>query len=178
MLLRIIKQTEFNLNEREKVFLSILESHKGIIYKVANTYCYDKSDRDDLIQEITLQIWKSIESYNKEYKWSTWIYRIALNTSISFYRKNRTHQEKTVNLDQVIEISDVYEEPSDNDNFILLRRFLQELKEIDKALMLLHLEGLSSQEIGDIMATTQTNVTTKISRIKKKLKLKFQQHKN
>ncbi len=171
-----MKQTEFNLNEREKVFLSILESHKGIIYKVANTYCYDKSDRDDLIQEITLQIWKSIENYNNEYKWSTWIYRIALNTSISFYRKNRTHQEKTVNLDQVIEISDAYEEPSDNDNFILLRRFLQELKEIDKALMLLHLEGLSSQEIGDIMATTQTNVTTKISRIKKKLKLKFQQH--
>lgn len=172
-----MKQTEFNLNEREEIFLSILESHKGIIYKVANTYCSDKSDRDDLIQEITLQIWKSIENYNNEYKWSTWIYRIALNTSISFYRKNRTHQEKTVNLDQVIEISDAYEEPSDNNNFILLRRFLQELKEIDKALMLLHLEGLSSQEIGDIMATTQTNVTTKISRIKKKLKLKFQQHK-
>jgi len=167
----------FNLNEREKIFLSILECHKGIIYKVANTYCYDKTDRDDLIQEITLQIWKSIESYNNEYKWSTWIYRIALNTSISFYRKNRTHKEKTVNLDQVIEISDAYEEPSDNDNFILLRRFLRELKEIDKALMLLHLEGLSSQEIASIMATTQTNVTTKISRIKKKLTLKFQQHK-
>ncbi len=172
-----MEQTVFNLNEREKIFLSILESHKGIIYKVANTYCFDEADRDDLIQEITLQIWRSIESYNNEYKWSTWIYRIALNTSISFYRKNRTHKEKTVDLDQVIQIPDAYEEPSDNNNFVLLRRFVRELKEIDRALILLHLEGLSSQEIAGIMATTQTNVTTKVSRIKKKLKLKFQQHK-
>ncbi len=165
------------MSEREKIFLSILESHKGIIYKVASTYCFDRFDRDDLIQEITLQIWRSIESYNNEYKWSTWIYRIALNTSISFYRKNRTHKEKTVDLDQVIQIPDAYEEPSDNDNFVLLRRFVRELKEIDRALILLHLEGLSSKEIASIMATTQTNITTKISRIKKKLKLKFQQHK-
>ena len=165
------------MDEREKIFLSILESHKGIIYKVANTYCYDKFDRDDLIQEITLQIWKSIENYNKQYKWSTWIYRIALNTSISFYRKNRTHKVKIVDLDQIIEIPNAYDEPSDDDNFILLRRFIRELKEIDKALILLHLEGLSSQEIASIIATTQTNVTTKIYRIKKKLKLKFQNHK-
>lgn len=165
------------MDEREKIFLSILESHKGIIYKVANTYCYDKSDRDDLIQEITLQIWKSIENYNKQYKWSTWVYRIALNTSISFYRKNRTHKVKTVDLDQIIEIPNAYDEPSDDENFILLRKFIRELKEIDKALILLHLEGLSSREIASIIATTQTNVTTKISRIKKKLKLKFKNHK-
>ncbi len=165
------------MDEREKIFLSILESHKGIIYKVANTYCYDKSDRDDLIQEITLQIWKSIDNYNKQYKWSTWIYRIALNTSISFYRKGRTHKAKTVDFDQIIEIPNAYDEPSDDDNFILLRRFIRELKEIDKALILLHLEGLSGQEIASIIATSQTNVTTKISRIKKKLKLKFQNHK-
>ena len=164
------------MDEKEKIFLSILESHKGIIYKVANTYCYDASDRDDLIQEITLQIWKSLDNYNKEYKWSTWIYRIALNTSISFYRKNRTRKAKTVVLDPIFEIPNTYEEPADNEKFILLRKFIRELKEIDRALILLHLEGLSSQEIASIIATTQTNVTTKISRIKKKLKLKFENH--
>lgn len=165
------------MDEREKKFLTVLDSHKGIIYKVANTYCSDAIDRDDLIQEITIQIWKSIENYNSKYKWSTWIYRIALNTSISFYRKNKTVKAKTIYLDQVIEVAASDDHLPENENFILLRRFLRELKEIDKALMLLHLEGLSSQEIADIMATTQTNVTTKISRIKKKLKLKFEHHK-
>lgn len=166
------------MEEREKIFLSILNSHKGIIYKVANTYCYDKSDRDDLIQEITIQIWKSIENFNEQYKWSTWIYRIALNTSISFYRKNRTHKGKTVDLDPLIEIPNSIDESSEDEKFMLLRKFIRELKEIDKALILLHLEGLSSQEIADIITTTQTNVTTKISRIKKKLKIKFENHKS
>lgn len=166
------------MDEREKIFLSILNSHKGIIYKVANTYCYDNSDLNDLIQEITIQIWKSLENFNEQYKLSTWIYRIALNTSISFYRKNRTHKGKTIELDPLIEIPNAIDEASEYENFILLRKFIRELKEIDRALILLHLEGLSSQEIADIIATTQTNVTTKISRIKKKLKIKFENHKS
>ena len=173
-----MEQTVFNLDEKEKIFISTLESHKGIIYKVANTYCYNKSDQDDLIQEITIQIWKSIENFNEQYKWSTWIYRIALNTSISFFRKNRTHKGKTVDLDPLIEIPNAIEEPYEDEQFILLRKFIRELEEIDRALILLHLEGLSSQEIADIIATTQTNVTTKISRIKKKLKIKFENHKS
>ncbi|MTB50093.1 RNA polymerase sigma factor [Lewinella sp. W8] len=165
------------MDEKERIFLSVLDGHKGIIYKVANTYCNDASDRDDLIQEITLQIWRSIDNYREEYKWSTWIYRIALNTSISFYRKNSTRRARTVGLGQIIEVPNADDESPDDENFVLLRKFIRELREIDKALILLHLEGLSSQEIADIMATTQTNVTTKISRIRKKLKLKFQNHK-
>ena len=169
---------KINLDEKEKIFLSLLEDHKGIIYKVANTYCYDRFDQDDLIQEITLQIWLSIENFNKKYKWSTWIYRIAINTSISFYRKNKTQKDKTISLSPIIEIPNVDEKYVENDDFLLLRRFIRELKEIDRALILLHLEGLSSKEIADIIATTPTNVTTKISRIKKKLKLKFENYKS
>jgi RNA polymerase sigma-70 factor (ECF subfamily) len=166
------------LNEKEKIFLTILEKHKGIIYKVANTYCFDSTDQEDLIQEITLQIWKSIDNYNKQYKWSTWIYRIALNTSISFYRKNSRNRIKAVDVDQIIEVPCSYDEPREDIQYILLRKFIRELKEIDRAIILLHLEGLTSQEIADIMAISQTNVTTKISRIKKKLKQKFQNHKS
>ena len=166
------------MDKKEKTFLTILESHKSILYKVANAYCPDHPDRDDLIQEITLQIWQSIENFNGQFKWSTWIYRIALNTSISFYRKNKTRKGKTVNLDPIIDITSTYDEPSDDEDFLLLRKFIRELKEIDRALILLHLEGLSSQEIAEVIATTQTNVTSKISRIKKKLKLKFKNHKN
>lgn len=166
------------MDNKEKIFLSVLENHKGIIFKVANTYCFDESDKDDLIQEITLQIWLSIEKFNGKNKWSTYIYRIALNTSISFYRTNKTRKEKTVNLSPIIELPSVDKKEHDNEDFFLLRKFIKELTEVDRALILLHLEGLKSKEIADIIDTTQTNVTTKISRIKKKLKQKFKQYKN
>lgn len=166
------------MDEKEKIFLSVLESHKRIIFKVANTYCFDESDKDDLIQEITLQIWLSIEKFNVKYKWSTWIYRIALNKSISFYRKNKTRKEKTINLHPIIELPSVDEKDFENEDFFLLRNFVRELKEIDRAFILLHLEGLNSKEIADIIDTTQTNVTTKISRIKKKLRQKFKEYKS
>ncbi len=172
-----MEQTGFKLDEKKKIFLAILEEHKGIIYKVANTYCYDKSDQDDLIQEIILQVWLTIENFNTKYKWSTWIYRIALNTSISFYRKNKTRKEKTVRLSPIIDVPSMNDEYREEDNFHLLRRFVRELKEIDRALILLHLEGLKSKEIAEIINTTQTNMTTKISRIKKTLRLKFENHK-
>jgi len=164
------------LDEKEKIFLSVLESHKGIIYKVANTYCHNRADQDDLIQEIILQVWQSIEHYNDTYKWSTWIYRIALNTSISYYRKNRTRKERTLGLSPIIDLPSPQENHEEDTDFILLRKFIRELKKIDRALILLHLDGLSSKEIARIINTTQTNVTTKISRIKKKLQLKFEQH--
>ena len=165
------------MGKREEIFLSILESHKGIIYKVANNYCADKDDQDDLIQEITLRIWQSIEKFNDQYKWSTWIYKIALNTSISFYRKSKTRKGKTVKIDQIIETPHHTDDLFDNEDILLLRGFIRELKEIDRALILLYLDGLSSKEIAEIMATSQTNVTSKISRIKKKLKIKFENHK-
>lgn len=165
------------MDTKEKIFLSTLEDHKGIIYKVAATYCYDLIDQKDLIQEIILQLWLSIEKYDDRYKWSTWIYRIALNTSISFYRKNKTRKEKTVRLSPIIEISNFDAIDSLDDDFLMLQNFVRELKEIDKALFFLHLEGLNSKEIASIIYTTQTNVTTKISRIKKKLKSKYKAYK-
>ena len=166
------------MDSREKIFLSVLERHKGIIYKVANTYCRDKDDQDDLIQEIILQVWLTIENFNDQYKWSTWVYRVALNTSISFYRKNRSRKESTVSLSPIIELPTVEDEPYEDEQFLLLRKFVRELKEIDRALILLHLEGLNSKEIAEVIDTSQTNVTTKISRIKKKLKRKFENHKS
>lgn len=165
------------MDKKEKIFLSVLEKHKGIIYKVANSYCSDKSDQDDLIQEIILQIWLTLENFNEKYKWSTWVYRVALNTSISFYRKNKTRKENTMVLSPIIQAENFNEQHSENQDFLLLRKYIRELREIDRALILLHLEGLDSNEIAVIINTTQTNVTTKISRIKKKLKDKFENHK-
>lgn len=162
--------------ERKKdIFLNIIERHKRIIYKITNAYCKDEVDRQDLIQEIILQLWLSLDKYDKAYSLTTWIYRIALNISISFYRKNRTRKEHNTQLTPTLESYLVASEPySENPDLILLQGFIHELREIDKALILLYLDGLSQKEIAEIVGITATNVGSKLSRIKHKLRQKFQ----
>lgn len=93
-----------NLSKEE--FIVVLKNNQGIIQKITNSYCKNIEDRDDLIQEITIHLWKSWSKYNNQYKLSTWIYTIALNVAISFYRKtyrrnslNQAIQEETVLVD-------------------------------------------------------------------------------
>ena len=74
------------------IFLYVIESNKGIIYKIAKSYCKDTEDRNDLVQEIILKLWLAFDTYNNEFKYSTWIYRIALNTAISNYRKEKVRK--------------------------------------------------------------------------------------
>ena len=78
--------------DRVANFLVIVENNKGILFKVANSYCRNNEDRKDLVQEIILQLWKSFDSYNEKFKYSTWIYRISLNVAISFYRKESSRK--------------------------------------------------------------------------------------
>ncbi len=160
----------------EDVFLSVLEHNMGILYKVANSYCKNADDRKDLIQEMILQLWKSFGKYNSQYKHSTWIYRIALNVAISFYRKGSATRSTTM----PINTSDIgfqsMEMAEDKEQQIqALQQFITELKALDKALMLLYLEEKSYKEIAEIIGISQTNVATKIGRIKKRLKQKFLQ---
>jgi RNA polymerase sigma-70 factor (ECF subfamily) len=130
----------------------------------------------DLVQEIILKLWRSFDSYNAAFKYSTWIYRVALNTAISLYRKNKQGNRKTEPFpDNIINIA-VYPDDSQMDqNTILLNKFIHELKPLDKALVLLYLEEKSQKEIAEIMGITETNVSTKIARIKNILKQKFTQ---
>lgn len=151
--------------------MAILEDHKGILYKIANNYCKQEDDRQDLIQEIIIQLWSSFSNYNTQYKLSTWIYKIALNTAISFYRKNRKYKNHTVRLSAILEPSEETDSSHyDESNYKTLQRHVQELKEVEKAIILLYLDGLSSKEIAEILGITVSNTTTSISRIKSKLK--------
>lgn len=163
------------MDKKTETFLDIIESHKGIIYKITNSYGNKPEERQDLTQEIILQLWKSFDSYDPRFKYTTWIYRIALNTSISYYRKNKNREQNTTELSAVfknsLEASASFE---DNPDLALLKRFINELKEIDKAIILLYLEELSQKEIATIVGISPTNVGTKLSRIKKKLKTRFQ----
>ncbi len=168
-----------DIREKSDLFISVIDTHKGILYKVVNAYCQKPADRNDLIQEIYIQLWKAFENYKTDNKYSTWIYRIALNVSISFYRKENSRLKIAIPLEaNVFEFSDNCDYEEKETNFGLLQRFISELNEIDKALMLLYLEEKSYKEIAEIIGITETNVSTKIARIKQKLKEKFKLNKN
>lgn len=158
--------------KEDNVFLSVLDQHKGIIYKIANAYCRNPEDRKDLIQEIIFQLWRSFDRYNDQYKLSTWLYRISLNVAISFYRKDSKRTDHPSELTAGIMETEDNEEETEQ-QLHLLQQFISELPELDRAIMLLYLEENSYKEIADILGLTETNIATKINRIKQKLKTKF-----
>ena len=159
---------------KSEKFLSVIQAHKGIIYKVANAYCKDAEDRNDLVQEIMIQLWNSFDKYNEQFKYSTWIYQIALNIAISFYRKeSRRHSLSNPINESILNYTDTHTDDRTEESISILHRFIAELKELDKALMLLYLEEKSYKEIAEIIGISETNVATKIGRIKTILKQKF-----
>lgn len=155
-------------------FELIIEKNKGIIYKVANSYCKDSDDRKDLVQEIIIQLWRSFKRFDHSSKLSTWIYRVALNVAISFYRRDSKRKMASTELTESLIAIIPENDPSETESQInQLQQFIGELKDMDRALMILYLEDKSQKEIGEIMGITETNVSTKIARIKEKLKVKF-----
>lgn len=155
-------------------FIQLVEQHKGIIIKVCHSYCYNRHEREDLSQEISYQLWKSWKNYNPDYSFSTWMYRVALNVAISFYRQVQ-RAVPVVAMEEDTELADIDHNGPQEENIRLLRSFIRELKELDRALILLYLESKTYKEIAEITGITETNVATKLSRIKEVLKQKFSQ---
>ncbi len=164
--------------DQRQLFERIIEQHKGILFKVARAYCPDDEDRQDLIQEMMIQIWQSIHKYNDQYKISTWLYRVSLNVAISFYRKSSTRAKKFTELNDQKAEALVNDKSEKEKHLIILEQFISELKEIDKALMLLYLEDKSHTEIAEIIGISVSNVGTKIGRIKGQLRTRFSQFKS
>ena len=159
-----------NPTANKQEFITLINSNKGIIYKVCNAYCNAPEDREDLAQEIIYNLLKSFQNYKASAKFSTWMYRIALNVAISFYRKESQSLKRSAFDESVV----AFDEQSDEDeNVHLLFRFIGELKEMDRSIILLYLEDKSYKEIAEITGITQTNVATKVNRIKQNLKTSF-----
>jgi RNA polymerase sigma factor (sigma-70 family) len=160
----------------EQEFLRRIQDNKGILWKICHLYCRNRDDREDLAQEMIYQLWKSGHRFDANHKFSTWMYRIALNVAISFYRKERKTGVR-LSLDGELHLWDLEDRVDDGalmeEKIDRLQQFIRELGELDKALMILYLEEKSYREIAEILGITETNVATKISRIKTGLKQKF-----
>jgi len=158
------------LADKEK-FVTIIKENKRLLYKIINCYCKDPDDRKDLEQEILIQIWKSLYTYNATAKLSTWLYRIALNVAISHYRKDVKRKVSTSGLDEsILQIADQETGKEQDDKIEILYELIAKLNNLNKALIILHLDGNSYRDIAEVLGISESNVGTKISRIKQILK--------
>jgi RNA polymerase sigma factor (sigma-70 family) len=153
---------------RQEKFETLLASHSGIVFRVMHAYCRQPEDRQDLAQEIKLQLWSAFPKYDERRTFSTWMYRIALNVAISWTRQASARIRPTVALDD-IEARAVAPEP--NEDVQTLYRLIDELDSMNRALLLLFLDDLSYAEIGEVLGITPSNVATKVSRLKDRLRL-------
>ena len=157
-------------NRQKEQFLDILEKNIGIIIKIARAYSKTLHDKEDLINDITLELWKSFGRFKGDSKISTWIYRIALNTSMNYKRKREKDRLFFLDdLKQIENLSWLIEQP-DSSHSEILYDCIDELNQLNKAIILLYLDGNSHDEISDITGISKTNVGTRIGRIKEQIK--------
>ncbi|WP_264553049.1 RNA polymerase sigma factor [Flavobacterium sp. N2038] len=154
---------------KEQEFLSKMERHKGILYKVSKMYMDNSDDQQDLFQEIVCQLWKSYDSFRNESQFSTWMYRVAINTAIVFLKKEKRKVDKYEITSENIkeDESDSQLKESQLDHFY---KAVQKLEKIDKAIIFFQLEGFSHKEIGENLGISEGNARVKLNRAKEKLK--------
>lgn len=157
------------MTEEEKKFINLINQHQGLIHKVCLMYENDPEVRNDLFQEIVLQLWKSFPSFRGEAKITTWMYRIALNTAISGFRK-QTRNVKTEDLREMhLNISD-HGSDDGEENFQRLQAAIRQLSEIERAMIMMALEEVPYEEIAETIGITQNNVRVRMNRIREKLR--------
>jgi RNA polymerase sigma-70 factor (ECF subfamily) len=152
-------------------FISLLEKNLGIILKISKAYSNTVQDREDLINDIAYEMWKSFPKFKGKSKLSTWVYRIALNTAMNYRRNTRKNRDF---IKSAIEIytNEPLNEADSNPQLELLYDCIAELDEYSKAIILLYLDGYKHDEIAEVTGISKTNVGTRISRIKEQLKTK------
>ncbi|MBQ4822384.1 RNA polymerase sigma factor [Aquimarina sp. MMG016] len=156
--------------ELEHSFVTNLEQNQNIVHKVCRIYTSDRDSHNDLFQEITIQLWKAYPKFRGDAKFSTWMYRVALNTAITLYRKSK-RSIKTSDIDTIdFKIkADEYDDEVEQ-QLKLMYKAVKQLNDIEKALVFLYLEDKSYKEIADTMGITEVNARVKMNRVKTKLK--------
>lgn len=153
----------------EKEFVSLLNQHRGIIFKICKIYCQNKDDRQDLFQEILLQLWKAFPGFKQDAQVSTWMYRIGMNTAISNFRKEKTRQSSISFSNLPYPLPDLSETAEWIIETAPLYKAIDQLSQIEKAVILLYLDDKSYEDMAEILGISKSNVGVKLSRIKVKL---------
>lgn len=156
-------------NKFKEQFAAVFDKHLGIVLKISRAYTKTTHDREDLINDIALELWRAFPNYRGDARVSTWIYRIALNVSMNYKRKTKNNLLLYPESGH-IELADWLQLEEDNEQTDLLYECIDELDEFNKAIIILYLDGNSHGEIATITGISKTNVGTRISRIKNQIK--------
>lgn len=156
------------MKSSEQEFLSLINQHKGILYKVSRMYFDNLEDQQDLFQEIILQLWTSLDSFKGNSKLSSWMYRVALNTAIVFFKKEKRKLDNIIPVKIEPMALDVYDTEKDL-QLVHFYKAVKELNKIEKALIFQFIEGLSGKEIAENLGISEVNVRVKTNRTKIKL---------
>ncbi|HYK75748.1 MAG TPA: sigma-70 family RNA polymerase sigma factor [Daejeonella sp.] len=162
------------MKAREEEFLMLVEKHKRIIYKVSKMYMSHAEDQEDLFQEIMLQLWKSYGQFRGESQFSTWMYRVAVNTALVTFKKDRKKIDHPV-LDEKMDLADEHDSENKEEKLEFFYKAVHELNAVEKALIFLFLEGQSHRQIAENLGITEVNARVKLNRTKEKLQLIIKQ---
>jgi RNA polymerase sigma-70 factor (ECF subfamily) len=154
--------------DRQAAFLERIEQHQGILHRVRSLYAVDPDDGRDLVQEILLQLWRSFPSFRGEAAFSTWMYRVALNTALLRRRRSRARAREESDPEALASVA-ARPDPA-NPDVASLYRCIRELPSLDRAIVLLHLEGQSYEEIAGTTGLSRGNVGVRLVRIKGRLR--------
>lgn len=156
--------------ELEHSFVELLEKHQNIVHKVCRLYTNNQDAHNDLFQEITIQLWKAYPKFRGDAKFSTWMYRVGLNTAITLYRKSK-RSIKTQEFESVsFKIKSVDYDDTEEQQLKLLYKAVHQLNDIEKALVFLYLEDKNYSEISETLGISEVNARVKMNRVKKKLR--------
>jgi RNA polymerase sigma-70 factor (ECF subfamily) len=155
--------------DKEQAFTTLIQKHQGLLFKVTTLYTDTKEDQQDLFQEVVYQLWKYFDTFRNESKITTWMYRVAMNTAITHLKKNK-RKPNAISVEEVIIATKEGADTEYEDRVRKLYNYLNRLNPLEKGVMLLLLDGKSYKDISEITGLRPSNVGTRISRIKTKLK--------
>ena len=161
--------------KQEADFVALLEENQNIIHKICRLYTESEAEHKDLFQEISIQLWRSFDRFEGKSKFSTWMYRVGLNTAITLYRKEKKRIDNNILNDEISRIEVDQYDPVIDEQLNWLYQKIEKFSEIDKALVLLYLEDKKYDEIANTLGITAVNARVKMNRIKKRLKKMIKQ---
>lgn len=156
-------------NPIESTFLKLVNQHKGILYKASRIYADSIEDREDLQQEILIQLWKSYQNFKGNSEFSTWMYRVAINTAITYLKKEKQRSKNHADTPRHFEVQQEDYNPAKDKQLEVFYTAVQELNVLEKAVIFYFMEGMSHKEIGNNLGLSEGNARVKLNRTKEKI---------